>query len=238
MKNLPLILVIVFACSASAEAGHKSSCCKPTAGNCCQTTRWYKAKDGTFREMVPYMTALSRAEDADDLEIVLKNTREELLAAKTASEAAKAEADASRTAMEAQIAELQKQLDVERQLTTSQRERADNAEVAHKLCIENVAQLRDEAKRNEENLASAKKELKSATEERDSLKTASADLEKQVSDLNAAKTAADESLKSAEQELERMKQEAAESKKAEVQDEPAPKDGEKPKARSTPQAGS
>ena len=156
MKNLLLSMIVVLACSASAEAGHKSSCCKPKSGNCCQTTRWYKAKDGTFREMVPYMTALSRAEDADDLEIVLKRTREELSAAKAASETEKAEADASRTAIEAQIAELQKQLDVEKQLTASQRERADNAEAAHKLCIENVAQLRDEAKKNEENLASAK----------------------------------------------------------------------------------
>ena len=229
MRNLLITLTVVLACTASAEAGHRASGCKPASGNCCQTTRWYTAKDGTYREMVPYMTALSRAEDADDMEIKLKSTREELNSGRVAAESTKSEADAAKAAMEAQIAELQKQLDAEKQNVVSQTERADTAEAAHKLCIETVAQLRDEARQNEENLASAKGELKSATAERDSLKSANAELEKQVADLNAAKTVADEARKAAQEELARIKQDAAKSKKAEVQDEPAPKDGDKPK---------
>jgi len=229
MKHLLITLTVVLACTASARAGHKASGCKLASGNCCQTIGWYTAKDGTCREMVPYMTALSRAEDADDMEIKLKSTRGELNSVRVAAESTKSEADAATAALEVQIAELQKQLDAEKQNVARQTERADTAEAAHKLCIESVAQLRDEAIQNEKNLASTKAELKSATDDRDSLKSANAELEKQVAELNAAKTAADEARKAAQEELATIKQDAAEAKKAEVQDEPAPKDGNKPK---------
>ena len=158
--------------------------------------------------MMPYKDALSRAEDADDMEPVLKQAQADLVAANAAIEAAKAEIEAVK------------------------------AEAAHKMCIEEVAQLREAGKKQDEALASTKGELKTTTEERDALKTAKADLEKQVTDLTAAKNAAEEALKAAQAEMEKMKQEAAESKKAAVEGEPA-KEGEDPNAggEKPPEAG-
>ena len=112
----------------------------------------------------------------------------------------------------------------------TQKELADKAETAHKMCIEEVAQLREQGKKQEETLAGTKSELKSVSEERDSLKTAKADLEKQVTDLTASKNAAEEALKAAQAELEKMKQEAAEAKKAAVESESAAKAGADPNA--------
>lgn len=237
MKNLLITLGVAMAFSAVAEAG-QSKCCKP-AQSCstCSATRWYKAKDGTFREMMPYMKALDRAEDADDMEPVLKQAQADLATANSEIAAAKAElqtvqADAEKlkTDMEAQLAELKKQLEAEKQAVVAQKERADKAEAAHKLCIAEVAELREQGKKQDEALASVKGELKSATEERDSLKTAKVDLEKQVSDLTAAKDAAEEAMKAAQAELEKMKQEAAEAKKAAVEGDAAPQEGDAPDA--------
>lgn len=232
MKTAVITFCVALVFGATAEAGKCSSACQNKQACCstCQTTRWYKAKDGTYREMMPYMKALSRAEDADDMEPVLKKTQEELAATRADVEAVKAEAAQTKAAIEAQLAEVRAQLEVEKQSVASQKERGDKAEAAHKLCIEQISQLRDEAGKNEEALTAAKGELKTVTEERDSLKTGKADLEKQVSELTAAKEAAEDARKKAEEELEKAKQEAAESKKAVVEEEPAEKKGEDPKA--------
>lgn len=239
MKTLLTSLAVALAFGSISEAGLKS-CLKPEKNNCspCNTTRWYKAKDGTYREMMPYKDALSRAEDADDMEPVLKQAQADLTAAKAEIEAVKTEAANVKAAMEAQVAELNKQLEGEKQKLAAETTRAEKAETAHKLCIEEVAQLREAGKKQDEALASAKGELKTTTEERDALKTARADLEKQVTDLTAAKNAAEEALKAAQAELEKMKQEAAESKKATVEGEPA-KEGEDPNAggEKPPEAG-
>ena len=241
MKNQLMTLSVFLLLGATAEASRHCSTCKneQTCCSSCQTTRWYKAKDGTYREMMPYMKALSRAEDADDMEPVLKQTQEELTTAKAEIEAVKAESAKLNADMEAQLAELKAQLETEKQSVVSMKERGDKAEAAHKLCVDQVAQLRDEAKKNEEALTSTKGELKSVSEERDALKTAGAELEKQVTELTAAKEAAEGARKKAEEELEKAKQAAAESKKAQVEEEPAPKDGDAPKAdgEKPPEAG-
>jgi hypothetical protein len=59
MKTLLTSLAVALAFGSVSEAGLKS-CLKPEQNNCapCKTTRWYKAKDGTYREMMPYKDAL------------------------------------------------------------------------------------------------------------------------------------------------------------------------------------
>lgn len=233
MKNLLITLTVALALGAAAEAGDKK-CCAPQPANCnpCASARWYKAKDGTYREMMPYWKALSRAEDADDMEPVLKKTQEELTAAKAATDAAnaatanvQAELAKVKADMEAQIAELRKQLDAEKQAVASQKDRADKAEAAHKLCIEQVATLREEAKKNEETLAGVRGELKNMTSERDTLKAEKDELEKKLADASSA-------LKNSQDEVNKLKQEAAESKKAQVEEEK--KAAEEPKPEDKP----
>ncbi len=231
MKTLLITLCVALACSLSAEAGLRS--CGKTEQTCsssCPTTRWYKAKDGTYREMMPYMKALDRAEDADDMEPVLKQTQADLVAATSQIEAVSAEMAKLKADMEAQVAELQSQLAAEKQAVANQKERADKAETAHKMCIEEVAQLREQSKKQDEVLTATKNDLKATASERDSLKTAKADLEKQVSDLAAANKAAEDALKAAQADLEKMKQEAAEAKKAAIESEAAAKKEDDPNA--------
>lgn len=222
MKKLLILLTVISAGGMVAEAGHRACCvsaksnCCPTNGNgsTCGSKQWYKAKDGTFREMLPYSKALSRAEDADDMEIQLKGVQAELATAKTTIETVQADATKQKSELESQIAALTQQLEAERQNVVAQTERGDKAEAAHKQCVEQIAGLRDSGKKTEESLKVVQGELKNTTEERDSLKTARAELEQKLTDMTAAKTAAEEAAKVSQQELEKMKQEAAEAKKA------------------------
>lgn len=235
MKKL-LIIVGVFATSGMiAEASHRSArlasnprCCQTSSDSCpvsaCGSTRWYKAKDGTFREMISYKDALSRAEDADDMEIKLKEVQEQLAAAQTSIETVQADAAAAKASLESRIAELQQQLEAERQAVAIQSERGDKAEAAHKQCIEQIAGLRDSGKKNEDALKAAQGELRTMTEERDSLKAARAELEQKLSDMTAAKTSAEEAAKILQQELEKLKHDAAESKKSEIETDDTGKD--------------
>lgn len=246
MKKVFFLITVLSACSLTANAGHRSCCVKPKS-NCSQptacstsacstgsgtSTRWYKAKDGTFREMMPYMDALSRAEDADDMEIVLRGVQEELTTAKTNIETIQADAAKLKTDLESQIAELQKQLEAEKTAVAAQKERGDKAEAAHKQSVEQIATLRDSAKKSEESLKSTQGELKKTSEEREALKTARADLEKKLADMtanmDAAKKTAEEAAKVSQQEIEKLKQEAAEAKKAAVEAEAKAKEDPKP----------
>ncbi len=70
MKYVSLFAAVILL-TPVLEAGN---CCKVRQCKPCRTscTQWYKAKDGTYREMIPYREALSRAEDADDMEIELR----------------------------------------------------------------------------------------------------------------------------------------------------------------------
>jgi colicin import membrane protein len=241
MKKVLFLITVLSACGLTAEAGHRS-CCVSSNSNCpqpsaCSTgsgssTRWYKAKDGTFREMMPYMDALSRAEDADDMEIVLKGVRAELTSAKTDIETLQADAAKLKTELESQIAELKMQLESEKSAVAAQKERGDKAEAAHKQSVEQIATLRDSGKKSEETLKATQGELKNASEERDALKTARVELEKKLgdmtADMDAAKKAADEAAKVSQQEIEKLKQEAAEAKKAAVEAEAKAKEAPKP----------
>ncbi len=210
MKTIFRALLISVALSAPAFADKPCpTSCNTTCKPGCSTVRWYKAKDGTYREMMPYAKALSRAEDADDMEPVLKKTQADLAAANDQVAQTKAESDKLKAELETQIAELQKQLEASRAATVAQTERADKAEAAHKKCIEEVATLREEGKKKDELIAMVKGEFKTVSADRDSMKSANdklnsdkTGLEKQVTDLTTAKNAADEALKKAQEEIE------------------------------------
>jgi len=241
MKKILLLITVLSACGLTAEARHRS-CCVPSNSNnprssACSTgsgtsTRWYRAKDGTFREMMPYMDALSRAEDADDMEIVLKGVQAELTLAKSNIETIQADAAKLRTELEGQIAELKMQLENEKTAVAAQKERGDKAEAAHKQCVDQIASLRDGAKKSEESLKATQGELKKTSEERESLKAARVELEKKLAamtaTMDAVKKAAEDSAKVSQQEIEKLKQEAAEAKKAAVEAEAKAKEAPKP----------
>ena len=249
MKKILFLFTVISACGMVAEAGQRSRCapansrCRQNANIACATsgngcnvssasTRWYKAKDGTYREMMPYMDALSRAEDADDMEIQLKGVQEELTAAKTNIEAIQTDAAKLKTEFETQIAELKNQLAAEQAVVASQKERGDKAEAAHKQSVEQIASLRDSGKKSDESLMASQTELKKTVEERDALKTARADLEKKLADMTTemttVRTAAEEAAKVSQQEIERLKQEAAEAKKVAIEAEEKAKEDPKP----------
>ena len=251
MKKVLFLITVLSACGLTAEAGHRSCCVasnsnrpQPSAcstgsrgTNACSTrtgtsTRWYKAKDGTFREMMPYMDALSRAEDADDMEIVFKGVQEELTSAKANIETIQADAAKLKTELESQIAELKLQLENENTAVAAQKERGDKAEGAHKQSVDQIATLRDSGKKNEESLKATQGELKKTSEERDTLKTARAELEQKLTDMtanmDAAKKAAEDAAKVSQQEIEKLKQEAAEAKKAAIEAEAKAKESPKP----------
>lgn len=248
MKKILLLVTVISSFGIVAEGGHRSSCaptrsnCSPNAGDACVTsgcntrcgasTRWYKAKDGTYREMMPYMDALSRAEDADDMEIQLRGVNEELTAAKSSIEAIQADTAKLKSELETQIAELKKQLTDEQATVAAQKERGDRAEVAHKQSVEQIATLRESSKKSDASMKTVETELKKTVEERDTLKTARVELEKKLADvtteMNGAKAAADEAAKVSQKEIERLKQEATEAKKAAVEAEARAKDAPKP----------
>ena len=93
MKNLLSTITVTLAMTVAAAAG-ENACPQPAASGCspCQSTQWYKAKDGTFRKKMPYAKALDRAEDADDMEIQLKGVQTELATATTTIETVQADA--------------------------------------------------------------------------------------------------------------------------------------------------
>ncbi len=228
MKKLLILLTIISAGGMVAEAGLRS--CRVSASSNCCSTSWYKAKDGTFREMMPYAKALSRAEDADDMEIQLKGVQAELATATSTIETVQADSAKLKSELESQIAALTQQLESERQNVVAQTERGDKAEAAHKQCIEQIAALRDAGKKTEDSLKAVQSDLKKTSEERDSLKTARAELEQKLTDMTAAKTAAEEAVKVSQQELEKLKQEAAKAKKATVESEDKAKGTPEPDA--------
>ena len=216
---------------------------KRTSTNCTSSAataaaprgQYYKAKDGTVREMRAYWDAVNRADDADALEPALKQTQEELAAVKTQAEqaaaalaAAKAEAETLRqelakltAAMEAQSADLKKQIESAKTAAAGQKDRADKAEAAHKAAIDEVATLREDAKRNAETLEKTKAELKTALAERDGLVVKTEALQK-------ALTAAETSSKEAQEQLEKLKKAAEEAAKNTDKPEPAEPGDAKP----------
>jgi chromosome segregation ATPase len=237
MKNLLTLLTVSLLCSGTANAG-KSSSCSPQPVCCTPAVQWYKAKDGTLREKLPYWTALSRAEDADDMEIKLRDVQAELQSTSAALAETKAASEKLKAEFEAQLAELKQQLADERQQVASQKERGDKAEAALTSANAQITELTGVSKKSAEDLAAVSTELKNVVAERDGLKSANTDLQKQVTDLTAAKNAADAALKTTQDELNKAKQEAVESKKVQVQAEAPKKDDEgKPEGGTDPNAG-
>lgn len=178
LRNLPVAIAILIAATEVVHAGHKvccvtyTRCCTPLAGG--KVSRWYRAKDGSLREQVSYEKALSRAEDADDLERALKSVREELAQERERLSAVANAEESARAAAESQVAALQAQLEAALAESAAQRQRADTAEAAHKLAVESAAELRDEARRREDAMADLKAELKAAAEEIKQLRDAAA----------------------------------------------------------------
>jgi chromosome segregation ATPase len=174
MKHWSSFLVLLAVSCGYADAGDKGcflfsaknskrseTCVSGTAAK-----QYYKAKDGSIREMRAYWDAVNRADEADMMEPVLKQTQEELAAVKVQAEqsaaalaASKAEAETLRqelakltAAIEAQAADMKKQVEAARAATTVQKDRADKAESAHKAAVDEVATLREEAKKSAETL--------------------------------------------------------------------------------------
>ena len=229
MKRLLILLTVMSTGGMVVEAGNRSSRMSPNSDSCPKTC-WYKAKDGTFREMMSYTKALSRAEDADGMEIQLRGVQAELATVKTNIETIQADAAQLKTELVSQIAALTQQLESERQTVAAQKDRGDKAEAAHKLCIEQIADLRDNSKKTEDSLKAVQVDLKKTIEERDSLKTARTELEKKLTDMTAAKASAEEAAKVRQEELEKLKQVGAEAKKAAVESEENEKDAANPDA--------
>lgn len=204
MKYLPLFAAVLLL-TPTLEAGSKS-CCQVRRCNPCGSsgTRWYKAKDGTYREMMPYREALSRAEDADDMEIELRGVREELTAAQEA-------AASEKEALQAELAALKKQLEDQVAATAAEKARADKADAQ-------VAQLQESQKKAEAAAADLQKQLNEAVAAKD-------EALKQVTELAAR-------VENDGKEIERLKQEALESKKVAVatEDYDADPAGDDPKA--------
>lgn len=194
MKSIPFLavaLLITAAPVASAKDCCRQRRCQPCGGNRVAAVQWYKAKDGTLREKIPYMRALSRAEDADDMEIALRGVEEELAAATEAA-----------TAQAAEIAALKKQLEEQVAATAAATDRATRAEAK---VAEVTASL-------EKSVA----EAGAAATARDEAKAALAKANEQVSQLTAEKEKLAAEISNTTGEIERLKQEAVESKKVAV----------------------
>ena len=208
MKSSPLLAAAILMSSLPSVSA--ADCCRPQRCQPCGTasaTQWYTAKDGTLREKMPYRQALSRAEDADDMEIELRGVREELTAAQEASTQA-TEAHAT------ELAALRKQLEEQVAATKAANDRAATAEAANAAAESKVAELTAA-------LEQSKSQAAAVTAERDAAKAEVATAATQIKELTAERDKLLDDLKNANGEIERLKQEAAESKKAALESEDA-----------------
>jgi chromosome segregation ATPase len=201
MKYIPFFAAIMLLIP-SLEAGNKNCCrvrtCNPCGTSTASVTQWYTAKDGTLREKMPYREALSRAEDADDMEIALRGVREELTVAQTA-------AAEHKEALDAELAGLRKQLEEQVAATAAQTARADKAEAAHTAATAQVASLQETQKKSEATLT----QLKEAT-------AAEAELTSQVKSLTEEREKLAAQIKTAADEINVLKQAAAKTEKVAV----------------------
>lgn len=218
MNRITVVAAVFVICAGRAEAGRLFNLCQPKSTCCTPAVQWYKAKDGTLREKLPYWTALSRAEDADDLEIKLHAVEDELTAAQTELQETRSAAASVQAMLEQQIAELRNQLEAEKQSVAAQKARAEKAESEQKSAVAQLAEVKSSSEQLQARLASVQNDLKAAAEERDKLKSSNESLQKQVSELTTAKENAEKSLREAQEQLNRVKQDAAETKKPEVQE--------------------
>lgn len=203
------------ACSVPAQ---QLSCCGSTSNAGISyasgpTTKLFKGKDGTIREVITHWEALHRVVEAESLEADLAAVRTELDSASTELEAAKTELAALKQQSATQVAALQKELSAlkkkmgqQSKIASNQKVRADKAEAVGAKA----------AKQAQQNLAKLEGTLKQTAEERDSLKTANQKLKKRAEKMAAARTKAEEEIAATKAQLKKMKQEAIESKKTQV----------------------
>jgi hypothetical protein len=204
------------------------------------TTKLFMGKDGTIREVMTHWEALHRAVEAEQLETDLVAVRSELETATVDLTATKTELAALKEQSAIQVAALQQALDALKQkmgqqtkVASNQKARAEKAEVAQKAAADEAVKLKtageEAAKLAQQNLAKVEGNLKQTAEERDSLKVANENLQKEVKQMVAARTKAEEEITAAQIEIQKMKQEAIESKKTQVaknaEDSEAPADG-------------
>ena len=122
MKALPFLIALLVTVSPAFAGKTCRKIFRPSCtSNGQRTAQWYRAKDGTCRKKIPYREALSRAEDADKMEIELGSVRAQL-------ETVSSESDSLR----AEIAALKTQLEEQATTLASQTARADLAEAALK----------------------------------------------------------------------------------------------------------
>ena len=160
-----LLLGLTATFANQAECGQKRICqtttccpqpaCKKCGGACAAsssasgpTTKWFKAKDGTIREVMTHWEALHRAVDADNMEIELKATQAELESTKSELSAVKEASAAQVASLEQQLADLKSQLEAKDKVVQNQKKRANTAEAAKKAEEEKVAGLTEAAKKS------------------------------------------------------------------------------------------
>jgi len=165
-------------------------------------TQWYTAKDGTLREKISYRAALSRSEDADDMEIALQGIREELAATQTA-------AAAEKELLAAELAGLRIQLAEQVAATAAQTARADKAEAAHKSAAAQVASLEETQTNSEVTLAQVQTQLKEA-------KATGAELTNQVNSLAEERERLTAQINAATDKINVLEQAAVKTEKVDV----------------------
>ncbi len=201
-----LFFATIMLLTPSLEAGNRQCRlvrkCNLFGTRTTSVTQWYTAKDGTLREKIPYREALSRSEDADDMEIALRGIREELAAAQTAA----AEQEES---LAAEIAGLRIQLAEQVAATAAQTARADKAEFDHKAAVTQVTSLQETHKKSEATLAQVQAQLKEAT-------AAGAELTNQAKSLTEEREKLVAQIKTAADEINVLKQAAVKTEKVAV----------------------
>ncbi len=198
---------------ACKKCGGTTACGTTSSG---PTTKWFKAKDGTIREVMTHWEALHRAVDADNMEIELRATRSELEATTSELAALKETSAAQVAALEQQLAELKSQLNEKNKAVQNQKKRANTAEAARKASEQKVASLTEAGKKSEKMIAEIQKNLQQTASERDALKAANDKLQADVKTREEANAKLNETINAAQAEIAKMKQEAIESKKAAV----------------------
>ncbi len=171
-------VALILAVPMAAEGGCLSSArrnCRPCGS---QVVRWYRAKDGTLRQMIPYREALSRAEDADNLEIELKSVRTELEQTAAALESKTAEAADTIARLQQEIAALKTEL-------AQQTQRAEKAEASLKTAREQAEAASAELKTVRADL---QKSVDTLTEENRRLTAQLQESQQQIRNLQNAAT--------------------------------------------------
>lgn len=198
----------------ASKVSRRTQVCRTSASG--PTTKWFKAKDGTIREVMTHWDALHRAVDADNMEIELRAKVAELDATRAELASVKEASAAKVASLEQQLAEVKSQFEAQKKATQDQNERANVAEAAHKASEAKVASLVEAGKKAETTLANVQKDLQQTMVDRDALKAANDKLQAEMKSVAEARAKADDAMKAAQEELAKMKQEAIESRKAEV----------------------